>query len=60
MYLFRGGGTTCFSNLSVWKTFESTVKEVEACPRPHNAQRRFNKFIKNKKRYLKKTKKYHL
>ena len=45
----RGGGTTCFSNLSVWKTFKSSIKEIEACP----TKRRFNKF--SKKRWGKKT-----
>ena len=47
-YVFRGGGTTCFSNLSVWKTFKSSVKEIEACPaRPRN-----KKMIKKKEKKI--------
>ena len=29
----RGGGTVCFTNKDLWKTFTGIVKSVEACPR---------------------------
>ena len=29
----RGGGTLCFLNPTVWKTFKNSIKVVEECPR---------------------------
>ena len=29
----RGGGTLCFLNQAVWKTFKSSIKVLEECPR---------------------------
>eukprot|EP00088_Acartia_fossae_P003995 TRINITY_DN11712_c1_g1_i2.p1 TRINITY_DN11712_c1_g1~~TRINITY_DN11712_c1_g1_i2.p1 ORF type:complete len:426 (-),score=78.58 TRINITY_DN11712_c1_g1_i2:166-1443(-) len=42
--LKRGGGTTCFSNLSVWRTFKSAVKSIETCP----LRTKYKKYTKKK------------
>lgn len=42
----RGGGTLCFLNFPVWKTFKSSIKTIEECPRnnPHK-KRKSKKYL---------------
>ena len=35
----RGGGTLCFLNPTVWKTFKNSIKVMEECPRGSQEER---------------------
>jgi len=49
----RGGGTLCFQNPAVWKTFKAAIKVIEECPRGSSKRRKSTKVKPRKLRKLK-------